>query len=151
MKLRTIFTLLATALLLSSCSTTIKDFEKYQKQFTSKTTFMPSIEDIKGKTPKVVVFGLDENENTIAQNAKLGKTLANNIENILTRNRLVELVDRSAAKKLQKEIKLSEMNKTGSYKGPKVADYAISGAISNADFTNKYSSAVLMLIQKADN
>ena len=32
------------------------------------------------------------------------------------------------------------MKKTGAYKGPIVADYAISGAISNAGFTSKYSN-----------
>jgi hypothetical protein len=101
---------------------------------------MPSAENIEGKSPKVVVFSLNENDNEVAQNSHLGNTVANNIENMLTRDRLVELVDRSAAQKLQKEIALSEMSKTGSYKGPRVADYAISGSISNADFTSKYSA-----------
>jgi hypothetical protein len=132
--------LLIALLFVTSCATKIKDFDKYQKQFISKSSYMPSAENLEGKSPKVVVFALEENENEIAKNAKLGNTIANNIENMLTRDRLVELVDRSAATKLEKEIALSEMNKTGSYKGPKVADYAISGAISNADFTSKYTS-----------
>ncbi len=101
---------------------------------------MPTAENLEGKLPKLAVFPLEENENQVAKQAGLGVSIANNIENTLSNDRLIEIVDRSAATKLQKEIALSEMNKTGSYKGPKVADYAISGAISNADFTNKYSS-----------
>jgi PBP1b-binding outer membrane lipoprotein LpoB len=129
------------ALIISSCSATkISDFTKYQKQFIGKTDFLPTQEAMEGKSPKIVVFALDENENQTAKQAQLGNAIANNIENVLSKNRLAELVDRKAAEKLQKEISLAEMNKTGSYKGPKVAEYAISGAISNADFINKYSS-----------
>lgn len=101
---------------------------------------MPSADNLEGRSPKVVVFALDENNNEVAKNSNLGTSIANNIENMLTRDRLIELVDRNAAKKLEKEIALAEMTKTGSYKGPAIADYAISGAISNADFTSKYSS-----------
>ncbi len=101
---------------------------------------MPSKESLEGKSPKVVVFALDENDNQVALQSQLGNTIANNVENVLAQNRLAELVDRKAATKLQKEIALAEMNKTGSYKGPQVAEYAISGTISNADFISKYSS-----------
>ena len=131
---------LALLLLLCSCSTTISNFDEYQKQFLSKTKFMPSPENIAGKAPKVVVFALDQNNNEIANQTNLGEALANNVENVLSKNRLAEIVDRKAASKLQKEIALAEMNKTGSYKGPIVADYAVSGAISNAGFTSKYSN-----------
>ncbi len=101
---------------------------------------MPSKENLEGKAPKVVVFALDQNENEVATQTGLGESLANNVENVLGKNRLGEIVDRKAAIKLEKEIQLAEMKKTGSYKGPIVADYAISGAISNAGFTSKYSS-----------
>lgn len=136
MKFKLLFTILA----LSSCSTTITNFDKYEKQFLSKSAFLPTQENLEGKSPKVVVFALEENDNAVAKQANLGAGVANDIENVLTKNRLVEIVDRNAASKLQKEIALAEMNKTGSYKGPKIADYAISGAISNASFASKYSA-----------
>lgn len=101
---------------------------------------MPSAENLDGKSPKVVVFALDENDNQVAKQSQLGNSIASDIENILAKYRLAELVDRSAAAKLQKEIALSEMHKTGSYNGPKVADYAVSGTISNAEFISKYVS-----------
>lgn len=131
---------LAIILLLASCAPTIKNFDDYQKQFLAKTEFMPTKENLENAPPKIVVFALDENDNQVANQAQLGNSIANNIENILAKNRLAELVDRKAATKLQKEIALSEMKKTGSYKGPKVSDYAVSGTISNAGFTSKYSS-----------
>jgi hypothetical protein len=124
----------------ASCATKIKDFDKYQKQFLNKTEFMPSKESLENKPPKIVVFELEENENSVATQAQLGNSIANNVENVLAQNRLAELVDRKASVKLQKEIALLEMNKTGSYKGPKLADFAISGTISNAGFASKYSS-----------
>ena len=126
--------------LLASCAPTIKHFDQYQKQFLTKSNFLPSEENLAGKPAKIVVFALDENGNQVASQAGLGAAMANNVENVLTKNRLAQLVDRNATGKLQKEIALAELNKTGSYKGPQVADYAISGAISNAGFTNKYTS-----------
>jgi hypothetical protein len=127
-------------LILSACSPTIKNFNSYQKQFLTKSSFMPSKEALENKPPKIVVFAFDENKNETASQAVLGESIANNVENILSQNRLAELIDRKANAKLEKEIALAEMNKSGSYKGSKVADYAISGAISNASFTGKYSS-----------
>lgn len=125
---------------ISSCTPSIKDLTLYQKQFLTKSAHMPSKEQIKGKPPKIVVFSLDEN-GKVASDAKLGKSIATNLENIISTNRLGRLIDRRSAKRLQKEIALSEMKKTGSYKGPQIADFAISGSISNAGFTKKYNSA----------
>lgn len=139
---------LAALVVLSSCAPTIKNFENYQKQFLSKTNFMPSKENLEGKAPKIAVFALDENDNQVATQSGIGNSVANNVENILSKNRLGEIVDRKAAGKLQKEISLAEMNKTGSYKGPAVADYAISGSISNAGFTSKYSEGRLSIDPK---
>ena len=143
MKNKQIFTTISLSILLfaaSSCSPTIKNFSAYQKQFLSKSEFMPSKEALENKPPKIVVFAFEENKNETATQASLGESIANDVENIISNNRLAELVDRKANSKLEKEIALAEMNKTGSYKGPKVADYAISGALSNASFTSKYSS-----------
>lgn len=124
-----------------SCAPTIKNFSSYQKQFISKSQFLPTQADLDQKQSKVVVFAFDENENEVAKQASLGVSIANNVENILSKSRMVQLVDRSAAKKLEKEIQLAEMNKTGSYKGPQVADFAMSGSISDASFSSQYNSA----------
>lgn len=131
--------ILIVTLLLNSCATNIKkNFDNYQPQFLGKTEFMPSKEELESKSPKVVVFALDENDNLVATQSSLGQAIANNIENILAQNRLAEIVDRSANKKLKNEIALNELKGNSNYKGPKVADYAIAGSISNANFTSKY-------------
>ncbi len=132
------------ALTASSCTPTISNFNAYLPQQFPKTNFMPSIDLVDGKPPKVVVFELDEGKNEIANQADLGKSITVSVENVLTENRLAELVDRKIATKLEQEIVLAEMNKTGSYKGPQVADYAISGTIGNAGFTKKYSGGFVI-------
>ena len=66
--------------------------------------------------------------------------MSDNIENILAKNQLAEIVDRSSNKKLEHEISLNELKGSGSYKGPKTADYAISGSISDASFISKYQN-----------
>jgi hypothetical protein len=140
---------LSILLLITSCAPTIKNFDRYQKQFLSRSSFVPSKENLEGKLPKIVVFSLEDNGNEAAKQAVLSDSIANNIENILSQNHLAQLVDRKAVAKLEKEISLVEMNKTGSYKGPQVADYAISGAISNAGFTSKYSSGSMYFDPKS--
>ena len=136
--------LVSLALIAISCSPTISNFNSYLPQQLPKTEFMPSPEAADGKPPKVVVFEFDEGKNEIANQADLGKSVSVAVESILTENRLAQLVDRKAAAKLEKEIALAEMSKTGTYKGPEIADYAVSGAIGNAGFTKKYSGGILM-------
>ncbi len=124
----------------SACAPTIKNFENYQRQFISKSDFAPDEKTLNQRMPKVAIFDFDENEIEVAKQSSLGKSIAKNVENIVSKFRIAEIVDRSATVKLQKEIQLSEINKTGSYSGPKVADYAISGGISNSSFVSKFSS-----------
>ncbi len=106
----------------------------------TKATFMPSEEALKGEPFKIAVFKFEENDNEVAKQAALGASLASRVEMVIGKNRLGKIVDRKAVTKLQQEVALAEMNQTGSYKGPQVADYAISGEISNAGFTSKYSN-----------
>ncbi len=131
-----------------SCSPTIKNFEKYQKDLISKTGFMPSEETIKGGLPKVVVFPFNENANVVASNAKLNNAMANYVESILGESKLAEIVDRKAAVQLKEEIALAEINKSGSYQGPIIADYAISGDIANANYNSKFSEGGTYYNQK---
>lgn len=145
MKLKLLITII-TSLILSSCAPRISNFHEYQKEHFPKTKFLPNKEDLKGKLPKVVIFDFDENENITAKQAKLGKSLAIYTQNALSQKKLAKLIDRKAAKKLEKEIVLAQINDSQvAYSGPKVADYAISGSISNAHFSKKYSSASMMI------
>jgi hypothetical protein len=137
-------TIIPILFLISACSPNISNFHSYLPQEFPRTNFMPSPDMVEGKSPKVVVFELDDGENETARQAELGKSMTVALENVLSEHRLAQIVDRKAAKKLEKEIALIEMNKTGTYKGPQIADYAISGAIGNAGFTSKYSSGMVL-------
>lgn len=143
-KTSAIFSLALVTLFASSCTPTISNFGSYQPQPFPRTSFMPTSDMVEGKPARVVVFELDQGQNQIAQQADLGKSITVNTENVLTKNHLAQLVDRNIAGKLQQEIALAEMNKTGVYKGPEVADYAVSGAIANAGFTKKYSNGMMI-------
>jgi hypothetical protein len=126
---------------LSSCLS-IKNFDSYQKVPMSESEFLPTKSQLKGKVSKVVVFPFDVGDNKIAKDADVSKVAITSVENILTENKLIKLIDRNSAKKLEKEIRLSEMKKSGGYKGPQISDYAVMGVFSNASFTSKYKAAM---------
>tara|TARA_B110000259_G_C14033421_1_gene407840 strand:- start:2378 stop:3376 length:999 start_codon:yes stop_codon:yes gene_type:complete len=127
--------------ILSSCLS-IRNFESYQKVPLSESEFLPTKTELEGEVKKVVVFPFDTGDNKVAKNANVNKVAITAIENILTENKLIKLIDRNSAKKLEKEIRLSEMKKSGIYKGPQIADYAIMGTLSNVGFTSKYKAAM---------
>jgi hypothetical protein len=134
--------LVAAILFLDNCAPKISNFHSYNKEYFAKSSFIPTREELKGAVPKVVVFNFNESDINIAKQSNLGKTLSLNVQNVLTKDRLARLVDRSVARKLEKEILLSQINDDGpNYLGPVVANYAVSGSISNASFNKKYSSA----------
>ncbi len=144
-KIRFSIILLNIILILSNCAPKISNLHQYNKQNFPKTSFMPSKESVKGAPPKVVIFNFNENNNKVAIDANLGKSLAVNIENLLTKDRLVQLIDRKIATKLEKEILLSQINNEDvAYNGPPVANYAISGEIGSAGFNKKYSSGMML-------
>ncbi len=121
------------------------DLKLYNHEVTSKTSFMPSKYLINKTLPKIVVFNFDDNNNEAAKKANLGSTLAVEIESAIAINGLGKIVDRKIGKKLEKEIALSQaMNSEKSYNGPIIANYAVSGKISNADFDKKYSSGTVL-------
>ncbi|MBU5614488.1 hypothetical protein [Geomonas azotofigens] len=119
----------------------IKSLDEFQPTNLQKSKFAPTAEALERGKSKVVVFPFANNGNFVAEEADLGVSLAGALEAVLTESKTVEIVDRNVAKKLQDEIKLAEMNQTGAYEGPVVADYAISGSISNASFTHKFFEA----------
>lgn len=128
-------------LLTISCAPTIKQFDSYKKAPMLQAKSMPSEEAVEGQPVRVAIFELETNDIKLAQNTKLGSSLAVDIESILTKDKLVDLVDRKASVKLQKEVALAEMKSDKTYTGPAVADYIISGAISRTNFTSQYIAA----------
>jgi hypothetical protein len=125
---------------LSSCVAKIDNLATYKKQ-PILTSDLFNVEDLKKNKSSIVVLEFDNKKNKLANRANLNKTLAVKIEATLLKNKLVILQDRSAFKKLAKEISLAELNSTGSYTGPKQVEYAITGDIETAEFFSKYRAA----------
>lgn len=141
--------LAATLLSASGCAShQIANLDEYSPAALERSKFAPNEEQLKHTKSKIVVFALNENGNQVAAQAGLGVALAGSIELSLTEAQTVEIVDRQIASQLQEEIKLAEMNQTGSYTGPAIADYALFGTITNASFTHKFNEATSYVDKK---
>lgn len=132
------FKLFITLAILSSCAPKIKNFDKFEKSALNESNFIPTKEELEQSLPKIIIFDFDDKNIDVAKNSNLGSSIAKDIEAIITENNLAELVDRSTADKLQNEIALAQVNGDLSYSGPSVSDFAITGDISNANFSSKY-------------
>ena len=147
-RVSSLVTVVALASLCGCAGTTISNIDAFKPEPLEKASVMPSDESLSGGKSKVVVFEFDEGGNVVAQESHLGLSMAGNIEAVITEKQGTELVDRKAAEKLQQEIALSEMNKGGSYEGPRIADYAISGSITNAGFNKRFNEATQSVNKK---
>lgn len=126
------------AALLSGCATTIEHPNTFSKVSLKPTTVMPTKAELGSKNSRVVIFAADDSAINLAKSASAGHTLSSE----LTKHVSVtgaEIVDRNIAKQLQKEISLAELKGNNDYKGPNVADYAISGKVSTASVGKSFS------------
>lgn len=101
---------------------------------------MPSKEELKSGKTKVVLTRIDDKNFKLARKANLGQSLRVELERRLAKSGTVEILDRRIAKKFENEIRLSELNEQSQMSEFElsVAKYAISGNISNAQFTSQF-------------
>lgn len=134
--------LIVAAGLLTGClgGNNIKDPMAFNKRPLVKASIMPTKAQLSGTKTRVIVFGIEDNDVTLAKKAKIGVAISNKIENILS-DTGVEIVDRKLASKLKKEIHLAEIKGNHGYKGPEVADFSITGKIISTNFTQQYIPA----------
>ena len=124
--------LLTMALAMAGCSsTTIKNLDAMQPVSLQPSDVMPSKAELAGGKPRVVVFEAEDGDIALAKSARVGSTIASEIEKHLAATN-VELVDRKLANKLRKELALAEMHGKAEYQGEQVADFAILGVVSQA-------------------
>lgn len=124
--------LLTMALAMVGCSsTTIKNLDAMQPVSLQPSDVMPSKAELAGEKPRVVVFEAEHGDIALAKSARIGSTIASEIEKHLAASN-VELVDRKLASKLRKELALAEMHGKAEYQGEQVADFAILGVVSQA-------------------
>lgn len=124
--------------LLSGCASTQINMADYHPVPMEKAEFMPSPAEVDGKRAKVVIFNPDSGGIRLAKSSRAAHTVAGTLEKYLNQAG-VEIVDRSLASKLKKEIQLAEIKGNSDYTGPKVSDYSITGTISEANTSSSFS------------
>lgn len=133
--------LLTMALAMAGCSsTTIKNLDAMEPRALLNSDVMPSKAELAGGKPRVVVFEADHGDIELAKTARVGSTLANEIEKHLAATN-VELVDRKLANKLRQELALAEMHGKAEYQGEQVADFAILGSLSQVSVGSTFTEA----------
>lgn len=128
--------------LLTGCasSSSISDFDTYERRPLVKASIMPSKAQLARDKARVVVLDINEGSNDLAKKSKLGVTLRQKIESLLGEGG-VDVIDRKLAATLQKEIMLAEMKGKHDYKGPEVADFGVTGNVVAVNFSTSYSKA----------
>lgn len=125
---------------LSGCMATKVDLVKFRDADLKEAEILPSKNQLNHQRTKIVVFEADERAVPAARGTHLGLALSNAVEKALTASG-AEIVDRSMAEKLGNELMLAESKGSGSYDGPEVAQFAIRGKVTAADYGAKYNEA----------
>ena len=131
---------LTAALMLSGCVATKVDLAKFRESSLKEAEIMPTKAQLERLRTKIVVFEADDAAANHIRNAGLGLTLSSTVEKELAVSG-AEIIDRSIANKLGDELRLAESRGSGSYQGPDVAQFAIRGKISSAEYGAKFNEA----------
>lgn len=128
--------------LLSGCasSSTISDFDNYERRPLVKASIMPSKAQLSRDRARVVVLDIDDDSIDLAKQSRLGVALRQKIESLLGGGG-VDVIDRKLAATLQNEIMLAEMKGKYDYKGPEVADFGVTGNVIAVNYSTSYSKA----------
>lgn len=138
---KTLSLLTLTLLILSGCGASIDSIEAFSPIPLEKSPFMPSKEEIKSGKTKIVLTPIDDSNFKLAQQANLGQSLYVELERELSASGTVEILDREIAQKFENEIRLSEMSADSQMSDIELsaAKYAISGSLSNARFSSRFT------------
>jgi hypothetical protein len=112
---------------------TIDNLDSFQKVPLESAEVMPTKAELLRARPRVIVFSFDDYEWRGG-----GSITSDKVKKELS-DTGVTLVDRSLPLRLRQEIALSETNKPLGYKGQDIADYAVTGKITQANLTKSYN------------
>ncbi|SFV61386.1 hypothetical protein MNB_SV-14-593 [hydrothermal vent metagenome] len=115
---------------------------EYKKVSLQKSQYAPSEDKMKKQSrAKVIIQDIDDNGIPTAEKAKLGKSMASNINKELSENKNVRILKRvSSSTDIKDEIKAAEIAKgVGGDVGQ--ADYLLTGKISNSTYSNEFKEA----------
>lgn len=128
-------------IMFSGCGATIDSIEAYAPVPLERSDFMPSKEEIKNGKTKIVLTRINDKNFKLARKSNLGQSLYVELERELGTSGTVEILDRSISKKFENEIRLSELNQNSQMDEVELsaAKYAISGNLSNAKFSSRFT------------
>ena len=125
------------ALAVTGCaSSKISDLSSYEKVPLKQTEQMPSKSALSGAKSRVIVFGLEDKKWPGA-----GENASDSVTKELNATHSVVIVDRSLATHLGQEIQLAETKGRTGYQGQDVADFAITGKITEGGAGVAYTAA----------
>jgi len=130
---------------LTGCMSTQVKMSEYSAVSLQSADILPTKESLLGEKQKIVIFPADTKNSALASKSKTGMAIATNLETYLSEVG-VEIVDRTVASKLKKELQLAEAKGKSKYEGPQVANFTITGNVSNASISSKfheYSSTII--------
>lgn len=123
---------------ISGCGPTKVDPDNYTEVSLQRADLMPTKESLSGAKQKVVIFTPDVSNAELAKLSNADKRMASTLEKYLA-NVGVEIVDRNVASQLRKELVLAESKGVSSYEGPEVANYAITGTITDSSLSYSFT------------
>lgn len=127
MKIRVVHLIPLVAFAVAGCTTSkISNLNTYQKVPLQQGELMPSKSALSGAKSRVIVFGFDDKKWPGA-----GEEVSDKVTKELNSTNNVVIVDRALAGKLGQELQLAETKGRTGYKGQDVADFAISGKITD--------------------
>lgn len=128
---KTVMTAALLAALTTGCmTTTVKDLQAFSPVEMSDADVMPSKKQLAQERIRVIVLKVEDSI-PIARQFNLGQTMTAGLESVVGDGG-AEVVDRSLAEKLEKEVQLIESTGKAEYSGPEVANYVIKAQISAA-------------------
>lgn len=138
MKKKLLVVTVSATLGLTGCMHTEENIREYSDVSMQKADILPTKESLKGAKQKIVIFPADTSNSPLAGKSHAGTTIATSLETYLAEVG-VEIVDRNIASKLRKELALAESKGKSEYNGPDIANYAITGSISNANISYSFT------------
>jgi len=124
-------------LMVSGCaSSKIDNLDAFQKVPMQQSANMPSKAALISSKSRVIIFALDDKKWSGA-----GDDVANKVIKELNTTNNVVIVDRTLAAQLGQEIQLAETKGRTGYKGQDVADFAITGKITDGAAEIRYTAS----------
>ena len=139
MSKKNIFNSIIVILLTFSCSPIIKDFDKFETQPLRVGKYLPRKEALKKSKIVVAILDFDTTSSQNANIMNLDSIISSKIENILVKNKNIQILDKKMASKLKKYIKDRNLKTMpNNLLGNISLDYIIGGSFDKADVSKRY-------------